>query len=121
MFCPEQVIGYCKPSLLRAFLSPPINIYMDVEKLKHKALCKLNMQSHNSPFNKEQIRLVAIKDELTEADIAQLKHFVNRTPKEVAKSIYYGNVIIDPANWDYKLYQKTEKNGWTEHSSTKKK
>ena len=79
---------------------------MDLDKLKHKALTKLNMQSENSPFNKEQIRLVAIKDELTEADVAQLEHYVARTPRELKRTVYYGNTIIDPATWDHKLYRR---------------
>ena len=79
---------------------------MDLHKLKHKALTKLNMQSDTSHINKEQIRLVAIKEELTEEDIAQLEHYVSRTPRQLKRSVYYGNAIIDPACWGHKLYKR---------------
>ena len=84
-----------------------INIYMDIDKLRSRAQHKLGLSSEKAPFNKEQIRRVLAKREpLTEADVAQLTHFVGKTTRELSRTIYYGNTIIDPATWDHQLYRR---------------
>jgi hypothetical protein len=81
---------------------------MDIDTLRVKAQHKLSLSGDQAPFNREQIRRVLAKAEpLTEADVAQLKHFVDRTTAELSKTIYYGNTIIDPATWNHVIYKRS--------------
>ena len=81
---------------------------MDIDRLRLKAQHKLSLSGDRAPFNGEQIRRVLTKAEpLTEADIAQLTHFVNRSTAQLSKTIYYGNTIIDPATWDHVIYKRS--------------
>jgi hypothetical protein len=95
---------------------------MDVEKLKERALRKLSMQPAKTSINVEQLRQVATKtDPLTDKDITQLTTFVTLSSIKLKNVLFYGNATVNPSNWDKKLYQKTEKQGWIEHCSTKNK
>lgn len=65
----------------------------------------LQMRTDNSGINFEQIRSVAAKSELTEADIAQLTHFVTSDRADLAKTTYWANSIIQPNSWERRTYR----------------
>lgn len=81
---------------------------MTTEQLRQRAESKLSLASHRAPFNTEQIRRLVSKPDLNEQDIAQLEHFVSKTTRELSKTVYYGNTIVDPSMWEHVIYKRNQ-------------
>ena len=94
---------------------------MDIHKLKHQTHKLLAMRIDSAGTNFEQIRSVVNKDELSEADIAQLEHFVYTPRRELEQTTYWANSIIQPNVWEKRTYRWSDINkSWTElHSKAK--
>lgn len=88
-------------------------------ELKEHALKKYNNISMGNGSEHRVIKLYNIhnllnKENLTDADVAQLTHFVNSSKQEIETTAYVANTIVSPMSWGHYTTQIPRKRTYTD-------
>ena len=88
-------------------------------ELQEQALKKYNNISMGNGSEHRMIKLYNIhqllsKATLTDADVAQLKHFVNSSKQEIENTAYTANTVVTPMSWGHYTTQLPRKRTYTD-------
>jgi hypothetical protein len=83
-----------------------VNTVMKHTELQELALKKYNTlaQARGGELRLQKlynIQTLLTKQCLTDADVAQLKHFVNSSKEQLRNTAYVANTVISPTSWDH--------------------